>query len=174
MNDKKKDPQKVARAEDAKREHDSWQVKICNAKLDRQIKTIQNPEQTGHQILKLVNAEPSEDFMMVRSLKNGTLELLPLDKTIDLRNQGDVECFIFFEKKHTYKMILDQHERDWNMPVISGLMLKRLAEGDPAELKVWHEAGGSYDPSVDDSELVCLDPEEPKRFFTGKPDNTEG
>ena len=111
--------------------------------------------------------------MVFQLLRGGVLEDLRATETVDLLNSG-VERFLVFKGSASYRFELDGRVIEWGKPVISGLVLKKLAGVDPATYGVWLEVRGGDDKPVEDSELVDLAQEGLERFFTGIVQTTEG
>ena len=150
-----------------------YRIQIGDADLNFQPETLDDPVLKGLQILDLAKAGPPEEYMVYRLFPDGELKELSLTETIDLRSQG-VERFIVFKKSAPYRFELDGRVREWGAPAISGLVLKKLADVDPATYNVWLEVPGSDDDPIDNDKLVELGKKGLKRFFTGKAQSTEG
>ena len=155
------------------RPHGPWRIQIGDDRLDFRPAVIEDPVPTGVQILELVDARPPEEYMVFQVLRGGALEELRPTETVDLRDAG-VERFLVFKGSASYRIELDGRVIEWGRPVISGLVLKKLAGVDPATYGVWLEVRGGDDRPFDDSELVDLRPEGLERFFTGIVQTTEG
>ena len=111
--------------------------------------------------------------MVFQLLRNGLLEELRATETTDLRKSG-VERFLVFKGSASYRFELDGRVVEWGKPVISGLVLKKLADVDPATYGVWLEVRGADDKPIDDTDLIDLAPEGLEHFFTGMKQTTEG
>ena len=167
------DIEQAARACRPARPHGPWRIQIGDERLDFRPAVIEDPVPTGVQILELVDVRPPEEYMVFQVLRGGALEELRPTETVDLRDAG-VERFLVFKGSASYRIELDGRVIEWGRPVISGLVLKKLAGVDPATYGVWLEVRGGDDKPVDDSELVDLRPEGLERFFTGIVQTTEG
>ena len=150
-----------------------YRIQIGDADLNFRPAVLDDPILKGLQILDLAKASPPEEYMVYQLLPDGELKELPPTETIDLRSQG-VERFIVFKKSAPYRFELDGRVREWGAPTISGLVLKKLADVDPATYNVWLEVSGSDDDPIDNDKLVELGKKGLKRFFTGKAQSTEG
>ena len=153
--------------------NDPYRIQIGDADLNFQPETLDDPVLKGLQILDLAKAGPPEEYMVYQLLPDGELKELPPTETIDLRSQG-VERFIVFKKSAPYRFELDGHMHEWEAPVISGIVLKKLAGVDSNTYNVWREVPGSDDDLIDNDKLVQLDEKGLERFFTGKAQSTEG
>lgn len=155
------------------RPHGPWRIQIGDEHLKFRPAVIDDPVPTGAQLLELADARPPEEYMVFQLLRGGALEELRLTETVDLRG-GGVECFLVFKGSASYRFELDGQVIEWGKPVISGLVLKKLAGVDPAKYGVWLEVRGADDKPIGDSELIDLAPKGLERFFTGIVQTTEG
>ena len=171
--DQIEDIQEAARECRPVRPHGPWRIRIGDEHLEFRQAVIDDPVPTGLQLLELAGARPPEEFMVFQLLRNGQLEELRATETTDLRKSG-VERFLVFKGSASYRFELDGRVVEWGKPVISGLVLKKLAEVDPATYGVWLEVRGADDKPIDDTDLVDLAPEGLERFFTGMKQTTEG
>ena len=155
------------------RPYGPWRIQIGNEHLDFRPAVIEDPIPTGLQLLELADARPPGEYMVFQQLQGGLLEELRPTETTDLRNSG-VERFLVFKGSASYRIELDGRVIEWGKPVISGLVLKKLAGVDPATYGVWLEVRGHEDRLIGDSDLIDLVPEGLERFFTGIVQTTEG
>ena len=155
------------------REHGPYRIMIGDADLSFNSWQIDDPVPTGRQLLQAAGARPAEEHVIFQVLKDGELEELRLDETIDLRTAG-VERFIMFRSAASFRLELDSRVIEWGAPAISGRVLKRLAGVNPKTYGVWLEVRGAEDRPIDDCELVRLDTPGLERFFTGTVTSTEG
>ena len=167
------DVEEAVRACRPVRPHGPWRIQIGDEHLDFRPSVIDDPVPTGLQLLELVNARPPEEHMVFQLLRGGELEELRATETVDLRNSG-VERFLVFKGSASYRFELDGRVIEWGKPMISGLVLKKLAGVDPTTYGVWLEVRGGEDRPIDDRELVNLSCDGLERFFTGIVQTTEG
>lgn len=167
------DVEEAVRACRPVRPHGPWRIRIGDEHLDFRPAVLDDPVPTGFQLLELAGARPPEEYMVFQLLRGGALEGLRATETVDLCNSG-VERFLVFKGSASYRFELDGRVIEWGKPVISGLVLKKLAEVDPTTYGVWLEVRGGDDKPIDDSELIDLTPEGLERFFTGIVQTTEG
>ena len=167
------DVEEAVRACRPVRSHGPWRIRIGDEQLDFRPSVIDDPIPTALQLLELTGARPPEEYMVFQLLRGGALEELRPTESVDLRSSG-VERFLVFKGSASYRFELDGRVIEWGKPVISGLVLKKLAGVDPATYGVWLEVRGGDDKPVEDSELIDLAPEGIERFFTGIVQTTEG
>jgi Multiubiquitin len=132
-----------------------------------------DPIVTGQQLLDLAGRRPSDQFLVYQLLRNGQLEGIRPDESVNIQQAG-VEKFLVFESDRAFFFTLDGRKFEWAAPVITGRQLKKLANIDPATYEVWQEVRGAADRTIEDRELVSLADPATERFFTGKKNTTEG
>lgn len=134
---------------------------------------VDDPMTTGRQLLDEAGKRPAEEFLLFLKLRNGLLEEVRLDETVDLRGRG-VERFLTFKSDRSFRFELDGRRFEWGASFITGLTLKKLAGVALEKYGVWREVRGDEDPPVGDHECVDLSEEGLERFFTGTKQTTEG
>lgn len=151
-----------------------YRIQIGDQELSFRGARIDDPVPTARQILELAGARPAEEHLVFQLLRNGDLEELSLDETVDIRTAG-VERFIVFKSAESYRIELDGQVKEWGACAITGRVLKQLAgAADKPNYGVWLEVRGAEDRPIDDHELVRLDQKGLERFFTGATTSTEG
>ena len=134
---------------------------------------VTDPVITGRQLLDEAGKRPVEEFLIFLKLRNGLLEDIRLDETVDLRKAG-VEKFLTFKSDRSFRFELDGRRFEWGASLITGRTLKKLAGVNLEKYGVWREVHGNEDPPVGDDECVDLSEEGLERFFTGIQQTTEG
>lgn len=167
------DVQGAVRAGRPVRGHGPYRVMIAGDGLKFRAAVIDDPVPTGAQLLDLAGVRPALDFQVYQLLRNGSMESLRPDETVDLRAAG-VERFIVFQTDRSFRFELDGQVQEWGAAAISGAVLKKLAGVDPATYGVWLEVRGADDRRIADDDLVNLAERGVERFFTGIVQTTEG
>lgn len=134
---------------------------------------VADPVITGRQLLDEAGKRPVEEFLIFLKLRNGLLEEIRLDETVDLRKRG-VEKFLTFKSDRSFRFELDGRRFEWGAAPITGLTLKTLAGMDVEKYEVWREVRGGEDLPIGDNDFVDLGEEGLERFFTGIPQTTDG
>ena len=142
-------------------------------RIDDERLVVADPVITGRQLLDDAGKRPVEDFLIFLKLRNGLLEDLRLEETVDLRKPG-VERFLTFKSDRSFRFELDGRRFEWGAALITGLTLKKLSGVDLERYGVWREIRGGEDQPVGDDELVDLSKEGLERFFSGIEQTTEG
>ena len=156
------------------RPHGPYRIRIGDADLAFRPARVEDPTPTGRQIMDAAGIRKLDEHIVFQILRNGELEELRPDETVDLRTAG-VERFLVFEGAASYRIDLDGRVVEWGAPAITGRVLKRLAGVDAARYGVWLEnRDGGDDRPIGDDEVVRLDGEGLERFFTGITQTTEG
>lgn len=142
-----------------------FEIQISDQSLRFMPKVIDDPVLTGSQILSIANARPASEFLLFQVLRDGALEAMRPEQTVDLRNAG-TEKFLVFRSDRSFRFFLDERAFDWGASFISGATIKRLA-GMPSETTdVWLDAAGGHDRLIDDNEMVDLASPGTERFVT--------
>lgn len=145
--------------------HGRYEILIGDQYLQFVPKVINDPIVTGSQILAAAGARPASDFLVFQVLRDGALEVVRPDETVDLRN-GAAEQFLVFRSDRSFRFLLDERAFDWGASHITGGTIKRLA-GVPAEtVDVWLDVAGGHDRLIDDNEMVDLANVGTERFVT--------
>ncbi|GJD34008.1 multiubiquitin domain-containing protein [Methylobacterium aerolatum] len=150
-----------------------YKVEIGDENLNFRTVEIDDPVPTGRQLIKAAGAHPVEDYVASAFMPDGTLEDLRLDELFDLRERG-VERVIVVRTDRSFRFLIDGKDMEWPKPVVSGLVLKRLAGVDPARHDVYQEIRGADDVLVRNTDLVDLTKPGVERFFTAVAQTTEG
>lgn len=152
---------------------DRYKVEIGDETLTFRTVELNDPVPTGRQLIQAAGARPVEEFVASAFMADGTLEDLRLDELFDLRARG-VERVIVVRTDRSFRFLVDGKDMEWPKPVVSGLVLKRLAGVDPARHDVYQEIRGADDVLVRDTDLVDLTKPGVERFFTAVAQTTEG
>ena len=155
------------------RDRGPYKVLIGDRDLNFTDAVIEDPVPTGRQVIESMGIRKADEHLVFQILRNGELEELRLEETVDLRN-AEVERFLVFSSSESFHFVIDGKRLEWGSKVISGRVLKRLAGVNPAKLVVWQIHPGRDDDPIEDTDLVRLSGEGLERFFTGKPKTTEG
>lgn len=148
----------------------------CNhfaIRIDADTYVVDDPIVTGSQLLGLAEKRPPTEFLVYQFLRNGSLEGIRHEETVDLRTRG-VERFITFESSAAYFFMLDDQKKEWGSAMITGRQLKRLAGVDSKKYDVWQETRGGHDQKIGDRDLVDISQVGLERFYTAINQTTEG
>ncbi|POR41327.1 multiubiquitin domain-containing protein [Methylobacterium sp. V23] len=150
-----------------------YKVEIGDENLNFRTVEIDDPVPTGRQLIKAAGGHPAEEFVASAFMPDGTLEDLRLDELFDLRHHG-IERVIVVRTDRSFRILIDDKDIEWPKPVVSGLVLKRLAGVDPAKHDVYQEIRGADDILVRNTDLIDLTKPGVERFFTAVAQTTEG
>lgn len=149
----------------AVRDHGPFGIQIGDQSMQFVGKVVDDPVVTGSQILTAAGARPASDFLVFQVLRDGALEVVRPEQTVDLRSAG-AEKFLVFRSDRSFRFFLDERAFDWGASQISGGTIKRLA-GVPSETTdVWLDIAGGADRVIEDKEMVDLASPGTERFIT--------
>lgn len=147
------------------REHGPFGIQIGDQTMQFLPQVVDDPMVTGSQILAAAGVRPPSDYLVFQVLRDGAMEGVRPEETVDLRSAG-AEKFIVFRSDRSFRFFLDERAMDWGASHISGGTIKRLA-GVPAETtEVWLDAAGGNDRVIENKELVDLAEPGTERFVT--------
>lgn len=147
------------------REHGPFGIRIGDQSMQFVPKVVDDPVVTGSQIMAVADVRPASDFLVFQLLRDGALEAVRPDETVDLRSAG-AEKFLVFRSDRSFRFFLDERAFDWGAPLISGGTIKRLAGVPSATTDVWLDAAGGHDRLIGDKEMVDLARPSTERFVT--------
>lgn len=147
------------------REHGPFGIQIGDQSMQFVPKVVADPVVTGSQILAAAGARPASDFLVFQVQRDGALEVVRPEETVDLRSAG-AEKFLVFRSDRSFRFLLDERAFDWGASHISGGTIKRLAGVSAETMDVWLDAAGGKDRVIDNKELVDLAQPGAERFVT--------
>ncbi len=151
-----------------------YRIVVLDENLAERHADLTDPIPTGRQILQAAGIRQVADYSIYAILPLGEFEDLRLDETYDLRGRG-AERFVIFQTDRAFKFTIDDRQFDWGKPIISGKVLKTLADVPADTYDVYLEVrGGGQDVLIRDSDLIDLSKPGIERFITLIRDTTEG
>ncbi len=150
----------------------AYRIKVADETLDFRPIEVIDPMPLGRQILELARAHPIDEFSVFAMLPDGDFEDVRLDEPFDLRGRG-TEKFIVFRTDRLFKFTIDNRQMEWGKPLISGLIVRRLAAVGP-EYAVYLEVRGGQDREIKDADIIDLSKPGIERFITVIRETTEG
>lgn len=149
-----------------------YPIKVADGNLQFNKYSLTDPVPLGRQILAAAGADPIEDYSLFALLPGGDFEDVRLDETFDLRARG-VERFVMFSTDRLFKFSIDQHQKEWGKPIISGKILLKLAELPPG-YALYLEVRGGQDVEIHSDDLIDLSKPGIERFISIIKETTEG
>lgn len=147
------------------REHGPFGIQIGDQTMQFIPLVVDDPVVTGSQILTAAGAHPASDFLVFQVLRDGALDPVRPEETVDLRSAG-AEKFLVFRSDRSFRFFLDERAFDWGAAHISGATIKRVA-GVPADTTdVWFDVAGGHDRVIENKEMVDLAQPGTERFVT--------
>lgn len=150
----------------------SYPIEVANSGLDFKKLMINDPVPLGRQILAAAGAHPVDDYSLLALLPGGDFEDVRLDEQFDVRGRG-IERFVMFSTDRLYKFAIDQHQKEWGKPIISGKVLRALASLQPG-YALYQEVRGGQDIEIADTDLIDLSKPGIERFISVIKETTEG
>ena len=150
----------------------AYRIKVADETLEFRPVEVADAVPIGRQILEAADARPIDEFSIFAVLPNGEFEDVRLDKQFDLRGHG-TEKFVIFRTDRLFKFTIDNREFEWGKPLISGLMVRRLA-GVGSDYALYLEVRGGQDREIGDADIVDLSKPGIERFITVISETTEG
>lgn len=147
------------------REHGPFGIQIGDQSMQFVPKVVDDPVVTGSQILAAAGARPPSDFLVFQVMRDGALETIRPEETVDLRNAG-AEKFLVFRSDRSFRFFLDERAFDWGASYISGGTIKRLAGVPDETTDVWLDVAGGSDRMIGNKEMVDLAQPGTERFVT--------
>jgi hypothetical protein len=134
---------------------------------------LYDPVPTGRQIIEAAGGQPPDEFILLEWKKDGDLDEIELDETVDLRAPG-TERFIVAKSTVTYRFEIDGRRHEWSEPSITREVLLALAGHDPAQFSVWQEIRNAADKEILSGHPADLSSKELEKFYTVVTHTTEG
>ncbi|MDB5386439.1 MAG: hypothetical protein JWM11_2085, partial [Planctomycetaceae bacterium] len=150
----------------------TFRIAVSDESLRFQEIRLTDPVPLGRQILEAAAVRPIEEFSLFALLANGDFEDVRLDEPFDLRAPG-VERFVYFRTDRTFKFTIDNRQLNWGKPIISGKLVRTLADVQPG-YAVYQEVRGGQDREIADTDLIDLSKPGIERFITVIKETTEG
>lgn len=147
------------------REHGPFGIQIGDQTMQFVPLVVDDPVVTGSQILSVAGARPTSDFLVFQVLRDGALDPVRPEETVDLRTAG-AEKFLVFRSDRSFRFFLDERAFDWGAAHISGATIKRVAGVSPETTEVWLDAAGGNDRLIENKEMVDLAQPGTERFIT--------
>ena len=101
------------------REHGPYRIQIGDADLSFKDVLIEDPVPTGRQVLEKAGLYPATEHLLFAKLKDGALDAIRLDETVDIFPRG-VEKFIFFHSDRSFLFVLNDRRFTWGASTITG------------------------------------------------------
>ncbi len=150
----------------------AYGIEVSDETLNFHSVRVADPLPLGRQILDAAGAQPVEEFSLFGLLPNGDFEDVRLDEPFDLRGRG-AERFIYFRTDRIFIFTIDNRQLDWGIPLITGMILRRLANIQPG-YDLYLEVRGGHDREISNTDLIDLSKPGIERFITVIQQTTEG
>jgi hypothetical protein len=108
----------------------AYRIKVADETLNFRPIEVIDPMPLGRQILEAAGGHSIDEFSVFALMPDGDFEDVRLDELFDLRGRG-TEKFIIFRTDRLFKFTIDNRQMEWGKPLISGLIVRRLAAVGP-------------------------------------------
>ena len=149
-----------------------YRIAVSDESLNFRDITLSDPVPLGRQILEAASARPVDEFSLFALMPDGDFEDVRLDEQFDLRSLG-IERFVYFRTDRTFKFTIDNRQLDWGKPLISGKLIRNLADVQLG-YAVYQEIRGGQDLEISDTDIIDLSKPSIERFITVIKETTEG
>lgn len=150
----------------------TYPISVSDETLNFRELRISDPVPLGRQILAAAGDLPVDEFSLFALMPNGDFEDVRLDESIDLRTH-EVRRFVYFRTDREFKFTIDNRQMEWGKPIISGMIVRKLAAVQPG-YAVYQEVRGGQDKEIVDTYLIDLSKPGIERFITVIKETTEG
>ena len=117
-------------------------------------RSLNDAEPTGRQILEVFERFPTDEHVLFYLPRNGKLEAIDLDKTLDLRERGP-ERFFAFKTDRLLNLVVNGRRFSWGAPTMSAGLV-RLVARIPHDEALFLERTDAPDEELADGDTVRL------------------
>ena len=132
----------------------SYRVRLWDGDGFDQKRSIQDPMPTGRQILEAFDRNPSDEHVLLYLPRDGKLEAIELDETLDLRLRGP-ERFFAFKTDRLLNFVVNGRRFSWGAETISTTLVRLIARV-PEEEALYLEQTDAPDRELAEGDSVCL------------------
>lgn len=144
-----------------------YRLRLWNGEDFDEKRTIDDAEPTGRQILEAFERFPADEHVLLYLPRDGKLEEVEIDETLDLRAQGP-ERFFAFKTDRLLKLVVNGRRFSWGAQTISVEMI-RLAARIPSDETLFLEQTDAPDKELGNNESVRLSGNELERLVSRQP-----
>lgn len=130
-------------------------------------RSLSDAEPTGRQILEAFDRFPADEHVLLYLPRNGKLEEIDIDETLDLRTRGP-ERFFAFKTDRLLNFVANGRRFSWGAPTIS-VALIRLVARIPDDETLFLERADAPDKELADGDSVRLSGKGLERLVSRQP-----
>ncbi len=142
----------------------AFRIRFAQDNLNFRYIEVADPVPLGRQILTAAGLDALPGISLFAVLESGEFEDVRLDEPFDLRGRG-AERFVAFQTDRDYKLTVNGDQVRWGKPMISGSVLRQLAQPSDGEA-VFLVVDGGQDREIDLGEVIDLTVPGVERFIT--------
>jgi hypothetical protein len=145
------------------RGQDRHRIEIADAALTFRSVSVADLMPTGAQLAAAAGFKPAQQATVLQVLRNGELEDIRPDETVDLRHAEG--RFVIVESDRSYRLTIDGERFDWPCRIVSGGLLRKLGRV-PVEKGIFLDQSDTADRPIGSHDLVDLDAPGVESFVT--------
>jgi len=135
-------------------EAETYRVRLWDGDGFDEKRSLSDPKPTARQILEVFERLPADEHVLLYLPRDGKLQAIDLDKTLDLRERGP-ERFFSFKTDRLLNFMVNGCRFAWGAPTIS-VALVRLISRVPNNEALFLEQSDAPDKELRDDNLVAL------------------
>jgi len=145
----------------------SYRLRLWDGDGFDEKRSLSDAEPTGWQILETFDRVPADEHVLLYLPRNGNLEEIDIDETIDLRARGP-ERFFAFKTDRLLNFVVNGRRFSWGAPTIS-VALIRLVARIPDDETLFLERTDAPDKELADDDTVRLSRKGLERLISRQP-----
>lgn len=146
---------------------ESYRLRLWDGDGFDQKRSLADAKPTGRQILEAFDRFPADEHQLLYLPRNGKLEAIDLDETLDLRASGP-ERFFAFKSDRLLNFVVNGRRFGWGAPMIA-VALIRLVARIPDDETLLLEQADAPDKELGNNDTVRLSDEGLERLVSHKP-----
>ncbi len=146
---------------------ESYRLRLWDGDAFDEKRSMSDAEPTGRQILEAFDRFPADEYVLFYLPRNGKLEEIDIDETIDLRTRGPERFFAFKSDRHL-NFVANGRRFSWGALTIS-VGLIRLVARIPENESLFLERTDAPDKKLSDDDTVRLSGQGLERLVSREP-----
>jgi len=148
-------------------EAESYRLRLWDGDGFDEKRSLADAEPTGRQILEVFDRLPADEHVLLYLPRNGKLEEIDIDETLDLRERGP-ERFFAFKTDRLLNFVANGRRFSWGAPTISESLI-RLVARIPVDQTLFLESADAPDKELADDDIVRLSGKGLERLVSHQP-----
>lgn len=148
-------------------EAESYRLRLWDGDGFDEKRSLADAEPTGRQILEVFDRLPADEHVLLYLPRNGKLEEIDIDETLDLRERGP-ERFFAFKTDRLLNFVANGRRFSWGALTISESLI-RLVARIPVDQTLFLESADAPDKELADDDIVRLSGKGLERLVSHQP-----